>query len=61
MTTFKFIYKTPKGKIRNDISIEAPDYESAIAYFETDFPNCKFYQTEETLTTKTKTNDTKGA
>jgi len=43
--TYKFLYKTSKGKSREDISIEAPDRESAIAYFEQDFPNCKWIQT----------------
>lgn len=47
MTSFKFTFKTPKGKIRNDISITAPDRESAIASFETDYANYKWFQTEE--------------
>lgn len=44
---YKFLYKTAKGKTRNDITIEAPDRESAIASFETDFSRCKWYQTNE--------------
>ncbi len=46
MITVKFTYKTPKGKIKNDISIESEDRESAIAIFEEDFPNFKWFQTE---------------
>lgn len=44
---YKFLYKTAKGKTRNDITIEAPDRESAIASFESDFSRCKWYQTNE--------------
>jgi len=44
---YKILYKTPKGKCREDITVEAPDRESAIASFETDFPSCKWYQTLE--------------
>lgn len=43
----KFTYKTAKGKTRSDITIEAPDRESAIAYFEIEHPNHKFLKTEE--------------
>jgi len=39
---YKFLYTTPKGKSRNDIIIDSPDKETAIASFETDFPQCKF-------------------
>ncbi len=45
--TYKFLFKTAKGKIRNDINVEAPDRETAIVSFETDFPSCKWYQTTE--------------
>ena len=45
MTSFKFLYKTEKGKIRNDITIEAPDRESAIFSFETDYPRYTWRQT----------------
>lgn len=41
---YKFLYKTPNGKTREDISIEAPDRESAIASFEEEFPKCKYWK-----------------
>jgi hypothetical protein len=44
---YKFLYKTEKGKARNDINIEAPDRESAIISFESDFPRCRWYLTTE--------------
>ena len=46
MIDVKFIYKTPKGKIKNNISIESEDRESAIAIFEEDYPNYKWFKTE---------------
>jgi len=45
--TYKFLYKTEKGKSRKDITIEAPDRESAITFFEIDFPRCRWYGTIE--------------
>jgi hypothetical protein len=47
MTSFKFLYRTAKGKIKNDINIEAPEREDAIAIFESDYPSYKWFETTQ--------------
>ena len=39
MHRFRFTYRTAAGSIRSNIIIDAPDKESAIADFETDYPD----------------------
>ena len=45
MKQFRFTYKK-SGKTRNNILVEADNREDAIASFESDYPELKWYQTE---------------
>ncbi|MGB8706240.1 MAG: hypothetical protein WCD31_14535 [Gillisia sp.] len=47
MPEYRFTYKK-NGKTRNNILVEARSREDAIASFESDYPELKWYQTTST-------------